>query len=81
MKKAVLKSYARLLIQKGINVQAGQEVIIFAGLDQPEFVTMCVEEAYKRKARKVTVEWSYQPISKLQINKSPLKALCEFTDL
>lgn len=81
MKKAVLKSYARLLIQKGINVQAGQEVIIFAGLDQPEFVTMCVEEAYKRKARKVTVEWSYQPISKLQMNKSPLKALCEFTDL
>lgn len=81
MKKSILKEYASLLVRKGINVQPGQEVIIFAGLDQPEFVKLCVEEAYKCKAKLVKIEWSYQPTDKLVINKSPLKVLCEFTDL
>ena len=62
MKKTVLRAYAKLIIQSGVNVQKGQEVIIHADLDQPEFVQMVVEEAYKAKAKKVTVEWNYQPL-------------------
>ena len=50
MKKTVLRSYANLIIRCGLNVQKGQEVIILAELDQPEFVKMLVEEAYKAKA-------------------------------
>ena len=61
MKKSVLKEYARLIVRCGVNVQKGQEVLIYAELDQPEFVQMVVAEAYKAKAKKVTVEWSYQP--------------------
>lgn len=45
MKKTVLRSYANLIIRCGLNVQKGQEVIILAELDQPEFVKMLVEEA------------------------------------
>ena len=55
MKKTVLREYARLIVRCGVNVQKGQEVLIYAGLDQPEFVQMVVEEAYKAKAKKVTV--------------------------
>ena len=33
MKKTVLRSYARLIAQTGVNVQKGQEVFIVAGLD------------------------------------------------
>ena len=47
MKKATLRAYARLIVRAGINVQKGQEVLIYADLDQPEFVQMVVEEAYK----------------------------------
>ena len=57
MKKTVLRKYAQAIVRCGLNVQKGQEVMIFAGLDQPEFVQMVVEEAYKAKARKVIVEW------------------------
>ena len=39
--------------------------VVYADLDQPEFVRMVVEEAYKAKAKKVTVEWSYQPLTKV----------------
>ena len=45
MKKTVLREYARLIVRSGVNIQKGQTLIIRAGLDQPEFVQMVVEEA------------------------------------
>ena len=75
MKKTVLREYARLIVRCGVNVQKGQEVMILAGLDQPEFVQMVVEEAYKAKAKKVIVEWTYQPLEKLAVRYQSLKTL------
>ena len=75
MKKSVLREYAKLIVCSGLNVQKGQEVLIYAGLDQPEFVKMIVEEAYKRKAGKVTVEWNYQPLDKIHVRHRTVKAL------
>ena len=42
MKKTVLREYAKLIVRCGANVQKGQDVLIYAGLDQPEFVKMVV---------------------------------------
>ena len=64
MKKTVLRSYAKLIAACGVNIQKGQEVFIQAELDQPEFVTMLVEECYKLKAKKVVVDWNYQPLAR-----------------
>ena len=75
MKKTVLREYAKLIVRCGANVQKGQEVMVYAGLDQPEFVQMVVEEAYKAKAKKVTVEWRYQPLSKVHVRYQSLKTL------
>ena len=75
MKKTVLREYARLIVRCGANVQKGQEVMIYAELDQPEFVQMVVEEAYKAKAKKVMVEWSYQPLSKVHVRYQSVKTL------
>lgn len=80
MKKSVLRNYARLIAKKGGNVQKGQDVIVFASLDQPEFVTMLVEECYRAGARKVTVEWDHQPISKLHYQKRTLTTLSRMED-
>ena len=65
MKKTVLRQYARLIARTGVNIQPGQEVFIAAELDQPEFVAVLVDECYKCKAKKVVVDWSYQPLQKL----------------
>ena len=35
MKKTVLREYAKLIVRCGVNVQKGQEVMIYADLDQP----------------------------------------------
>lgn len=75
MKKSVLREYARLIVRCGVNVQKGQEVIIYAGLDQPEFVQMVVEEVYRAKAKRVIVEWAYQPLEKLAVRYQSLKTL------
>ncbi len=77
MKKTVLREYARLIVRCGINVQKGQEVNIFADLDQPEFVKMVVEEAYKAKAKEVTVHWNYQPLQKIHARYQSVKTMGE----
>ena len=77
MKKTVLRSYAKLIVKCGINVQKGQEVLVYAGLDQPEFVQMVVEEAYRAKAKEVTVLWDYQPLQKLHVRYQTVKTLGE----
>ena len=75
MKKTVLRAYARLIAESGVNVQKGQEVFIAAGLDQPEFVAMVVEECYRRKAKKVVVDWNYQPLTKLHVRHQSLATM------
>ena len=75
MKKATLRAYARLIVRAGINVQKGQEVLIYADLDQPEFVQMVVEEAYKAKASKVIVEWNYAPLEKIHVRHQSVKTM------
>ncbi|MBE6923751.1 MAG: aminopeptidase [Ruminococcaceae bacterium] len=77
MKKTVLREYARLIVRTGINVQKGQDVLVMADLDQPEFVKLVVEECYKAKARQVTVQWNYQPLQKLHARYQSVKTMGE----
>ena len=75
MKKTVLREYARLIVRTGINVQKGQDVLVMADLDQPEFIKLVVEECYKAKARQVTVHWNYQPMEKIHVRYQSVKTL------
>ncbi len=75
MKKTVLREYARLIVRTGINVQKGQDVLVYADLDQPEFVKLVVEECYKAKAREVTVMWDYQPLQKIHVRYKSVKTM------
>lgn len=75
MNKTRLKKYAQLIAKCGVNVQKGQEVIIAAELDQPEFVKMVVDECYRAGASKVSVDWSYQPLTKSHVKYCSEKVL------
>lgn len=75
MQKNRLRNYAKLLARMGVNVQKGQDVMLSADLDQPEFVAMVTDELYKCGARKVFVEFSYQPLQKFHIRHRSVKAL------
>ena len=43
MKKTTLRNYAKLIARVGGNIKKGQNVIINAQLDQPEFIKILVE--------------------------------------
>ncbi|MBS7264509.1 MAG: aminopeptidase [Eubacteriales bacterium] len=80
MKKTVLQNYARLIARKGVNVRKGQDVVIRADLDQPEFVKMVAEECYKAGARLVSVDWSYQPMTKVTYRHCKTSVLSEIEE-
>jgi len=80
MKKTVLKKYANLIARCGVNVQKGQEVIITAELDQPEFVKMLVDECYRAGAKRVSVDFSYQPLMRSHVRYCSEKVLGSLED-
>ncbi len=75
MKKTVLREYAKLIARKGVSVKRGDIVMVYAGLDQPEFVKMVVEECYRGGAAKVIVDWDFDPLTKLHVRHQNLKNL------
>ena len=80
MKKTVLREYAKLIVRCGIRVEKGQDVLVYADLDQPEFVQMVVEECYKAKAREVTVLWNYQPLERVHNRYQSVKTMATVTE-
>lgn len=79
MDKTKLEKYAKLIAGSGLNVQKGQKVVIQCGLDQPDFVTMVVEECYKLGAASVIVKWSHMPVTKLNYTYRTLETLSTVT--
>ena len=65
MEEKLLREYARLIAQIGAHVNKGDEVWINAGLDQPEFVYMVVEECYKAGAKYVETRFEYEEMARL----------------
>ena len=80
MKQTVLRSYAKLIARMGVNIQKGQDVIIYCQLDQPRFVELLVDECYKAGAGKVTVEFHHQPLYKLNVRHQTVTALARVED-
>jgi len=52
-----LNKYAKLLIEKGLNVQKGQTVVIVAPVDCAPFVRLCASAAYDAGCREVVTRW------------------------
>ncbi len=75
-----LQKYAKLIAKMGANVQAGQEVFIYAELDQPAFVRMVAEECYLLGAKRVMVEWADQELTCMNYQYRTEETLCEMTD-
>ena len=77
MKQTILRKYARLIARVGANIQKGQDVLIFCGIDQPKFVQLLVDECYKAGARKVKVEFDYQPLYKLDVRHQTVTTMAK----
>ena len=52
-------------------------MLIFCGIDQPKFVQLLVDECYKAGARKVKVEFDYQPLYKLDVRHQTVTTMAK----
>ena len=74
-RKNRIQKYARLVAQIGIKIIKGEEVWIYAGLDQPEFVYMVMEECYKAGAKHVEVVFEYMALGRLTTKYESIASL------
>ena len=77
MDTQLLRRYARLIAVTGGGLRPGQDVVIRAGLDQPDFTLMLAEECYAAGAARVEMEWEYPPLQKLDYEYLGAEALGE----
>lgn len=70
-----LDKYANLIIKRGINVQPGQTIILYAAVDEAYFARKIVHAAYQAGAREVVLEWSDQKITEDFLTYTPTDRL------
>ena len=64
MNKSLYRKYARVVVKLGANVRKDQRVIIVASTGASEFALHLQEEAYKAKAKEVTIRWTNSKATK-----------------
>ena len=77
MNQTIYENYAKLAVEIGINLQPGQDVVINASTNVANFVKEIVKVCYENKARRVTVEWSHDEITKLHYLNQDVETLSE----
>lgn len=66
MNKTMLRKYAKLVVVMGANIQKGQGCIINAPVERHEFAKLVAEEAYRKGAKWVRIDWLYQDFTKIK---------------
>ena len=59
-REAKLQEYAKLLIEVGLNVQAGQTLVLNSPIECADFARLCAHAAYDALCREVVEDW-YDP--------------------
>ena len=71
------RSYARLAVRRGVNVQKGQRLVVRAQVKDAAFVRMIAEEAYEAGASAVDIRWSDEALTKLDYTWQDKDTLAE----
>lgn len=64
--QAKLPSYANVLLQKGLNLQQDQILVINAPVESSDFVTILTRKAYENGAKQVVVNWRSDDLARLR---------------
>lgn len=64
-----LRLYAQLIIQEGVALAKGQELVVFAEIDQTALVRLIAEEAYRLGAKHVEVLWRDSELARLRMRE------------
>lgn len=71
--EAIVKKYAQTVVAVGLNVQAGQTVVINADIDAIDFVREVTKAAYERGAKEVIQKLTDGPSTQMTFDHAPLE--------
>lgn len=77
MNDLLLRKYASLAVNIGVAVKEDQLLVINGQVRDYKFVQMCVQEAYKAKAKKVIVNWNSSELTHLDMLNCSKETLCD----
>lgn len=80
MERKKLEAYAELIVGTGIDPDAGQDVVITAGFDQPDFVRLVTQKCYEHGAGKVWFNWLDMPLDRLHYRYQSEERLSSFEE-
>ena len=76
----MLRKYADVIVRVGLNIRAGQRLIIYSGILNYSLVRLVVSSAYTAGARYVDVIWNDEETEHIHIKNAPLEAIGETTN-
>ncbi|MDO5717590.1 MAG: aminopeptidase [Tissierellia bacterium] len=75
-----LNDYAKLIVEIGINVQEGRPIALSAPVDSADFARKLVENAYKKGASDVSLNWYDDFVTRKKFEYSPIEEFKEFPE-
>ncbi|MFC7060871.1 aminopeptidase [Halobacillus seohaensis] len=73
-----LEKYAELALNKGVNIQREQGLLINAPIEAADLVRIITAKAYGKGAKNVHVEWSDEVLSYMKMKNAPINILENF---
>lgn len=70
-----LQKYADVVVRIGLNLRAGQRLLIYAGIFDYPLVRLVTQSAYQAGARMVDVIWDDEEITHSFVKSAPEDAL------
>ena len=75
-----IENFARLAVEFGVNVQKGEDVLISSPVEAPELARLMTKAAYEKGARKVSINWFDDPLTRLAYEYESQETLNEVPD-
>lgn len=75
-----LKNFARLAVEIGVNLQEGEDLLITSPIEEPRLARLMAEAAYKKGARKVSINWRDDELTRLAYKYQSQETLNEVAD-
>jgi len=78
MNDRMLSSYARLIVRTGLNLQAGQRLVVSAPVETAPLVRCVAEEAYRAGCSLVNIQWEDDAVTLARFRHAPRDSFEEF---
>lgn len=75
-----LDQYAKTIVEVGVNVQSGQEVVVSAFTESVDLVRLVAKHAYERGAKNVHIRWSDGVLTRLKYEHAPQDVFEQFPE-